>query len=388
MNRRQFLKYGTYGIAAVALSNALPIPNVFRTKESLAAQGGTLKLVMKDVLAEMVDHTVVNMWAFDDEINGPRVPGTTIFAEENQTIDIQLTNAMDEVHAFAIPGVVDSGDILPGQSIRLTFPAPQAGTYMYMDPLNEPVNRVMGLNGAMVVLPVNARTPYSNPTRQVLRLFDALGTRGNVADIFPGDPWLPDRTRIWLINSIDPEKNQMVQDLPPGEVIDSRLFTKNYLPRYFSLSGKSGYFSSHDPKIFPHGNIGQPLLLRVLNAGLATHSPHIHGNHVYQLSKNGNITDNPILLDTWSMEPGTVKDLLLPFIQPPDAYPWPPSNIREFPMPFAMHCHNEPSQTAAGGNYPQGLITDWEITSPQVGGPEPPEEEFPFFRGMDPALFK
>lgn len=57
-------------------------------------------------------------------------------------------------------------------------------------------------------------------------------------------------------------------------------------------------------------------------------------------------------------------------------------------MPFTMHCHTEMSQTAAGGNYPQGAVTDWEIRSPQVGGPEASEEEFPSFRGMDPALFK
>jgi hypothetical protein len=26
-----------------------------------------------------------------------------------------------------------------------------------------------------------------------------------------------------------------------------------------------------------------------------------------------------------------------------------------------MHCHCEMSQTAAGGNYPQGLVTHWQI---------------------------
>jgi hypothetical protein len=29
-----------------------------------------------------------------------------------------------------------------------------------------------------------------------------------------------------------------------------------------------------------------------------------------------------------------------------------------------MHCHTEMSQTAGGGNYPQGLVTDWELTGP------------------------
>lgn len=390
MKRREFIKYGTYGLASLAIGSSVSLPKVFRASESMAGdEDRPLRFMMKEVTAEMVDRAHVPMWTFEDNRHGPRIPGTALFVDEGQTISMEIANMMDEVHAFAIPGVVRSPDLLPGQSAILTFAAPPAGTYMYLDPLNAPVNRVMGLHGTLVVQPTGANnTPFSQPTPQVQQLFDALGTRGNVPTIFPGDPWDHEKTRIWLFNSIDPIKNEIVAGLPAGEVMDSRAFMQDYQPRYFTISGKTGFFASHDPKILPHGNIGQPHLLRVLNAGLATHSPHIHGNHVFELSKNGVVTDNPLLLDTWTMEPGTVKDLLLPFIQPPDAYPWPPSNIREFPMPFAMHCHTEMSQTAAGGNYPHGLITDWEITSPQVGGPEPSELDFPLFRGMDPSLFK
>ena len=32
------------------------------------------------------------------------------------------------------------------------------------------------------------------------------------------------------------------------------------------------------------------------------------------------------------------------------------------PIEYPMHCHMEPSQTAAGGNYPGGLVTHWAIT--------------------------
>jgi hypothetical protein len=31
-----------------------------------------------------------------------------------------------------------------------------------------------------------------------------------------------------------------------------------------------------------------------------------------------------------------------------------------------MHCHIEMSQTAAGGNYPQGLVTDWQMLGPYI----------------------
>ncbi len=40
------------------------------------------------------------------------------------------------------------GPLAAGESRTLTFLAPRGGTYLYFDPLNEPVNRVMGLYGA------------------------------------------------------------------------------------------------------------------------------------------------------------------------------------------------------------------------------------------------
>jgi hypothetical protein len=38
-----------------------------------------------------------------------------------------------------------------------------------------------------------------------------------------------------------------------------------------------------------------------------------------------------------------------------------------FPLRYVMHCHTEMSQTAAGGNYPQGMVSHWEILG-GVGG--------------------
>ena len=150
-----------------------------------------------------------------------------------------------------------------------------------------------------------------------------------------------------------------MQNNPP---ISPAAFVRNFLPRYFTINGKSGFFASHDDHIAPHGRVGEPALLRVLNAGLAIHSPHIHGNHVYQLAINGRVQNNIFLLDTWTMRPLDRRDVFLPFIKPLDIPPaaWPPVE-ESFPLVYPMHCHMEMSQTSGGGNYPQGLITDWVI---------------------------
>ena len=53
----------------------------------------------------------------------------------------------------------------------------------------------------------------------------------------------------------------------------------------------------------------------------------------------------------------------------PDEIPleaWPPRE-EKFPLYYPMHCHIEMSQTAAGGNYPQGMITHWEMLGMRRG---------------------
>jgi len=155
-----------------------------------------------------------------------------------------------------------------------------------------------------------------------------------------------------------------------GQTINPASVTASFRPRYFTLNGLSGVDAVHDPATTPEGYVGEPLVLRVLNAGLATHSPHIHGNHVMELSgtdalANQVVRDNIVERDTWLMAPLERKDLLLPFERPPDI-PDPAYPMRQepFPLRYPMHCHMEMSQTAGGGNYPQGLIADWRILGP------------------------
>jgi hypothetical protein len=107
-----------------------------------------------------------------------------------------------------------------------------------------------------------------------------------------------------------------------------------------------------------------------MNAGLATHAIHLHGNHVMECTES--LPGGPTVIethvyerDTSMLKPMMRTDLLLPFERPPDVPDgaWPPRE-EPFPQRFVMHCHTEMSQTAGGGNYPQGLVTHWEMTGP------------------------
>lgn len=391
IGRREFLKYSSCGLVAIAVGT-LDIPLLLNSRAF--AVGQSVDLTMEGALVEMIDQTQVFHWLFSSPATGPAFPGPVIFAMSGDEITINLTNNLSELHAFGIVSTdVKSGPIAPGGMSTITFTAPAAGTYLYLDPMNAPVNRVLGLHGLLVVLPQSGNTPYSMPTIPVQELFNDLGK----TELFLGEGWVPEHSRIWLFGSIDPSFNARAQR---SEAIDSTQFTATFLPRYFTINGKSGAFASHGEDVIPKGRIGQPHLIRMVNAGMAAHSPHLHANHFYVLSLNNMVRDNVIDVDTFTVAPLDRVDVLIPFIRPPDIPGDEHIPLRDLipnelalvlitpqsPLSWPMHCHMEMSQTAAGGNYPQGLVTHFEITG-DVDGVDFPHP-IPLARGVGVRVAK
>ena len=384
MKRREFIKTGLTGLAAIAVGS-VSLPHLFRV-EAFAADR-IIELTMDPALVEMVDGVQVFHWLFGYPSTGPSFPGPVIFATAGDDITLKLTNNLKEPHAFQIVGTdIKTLPIDPGQNRMLRFTAPAAGSYLYLDPLNEPVNRVLGLHGALVVSPASGITPYNFPTPAVTRLFQDLGH----SDQFPPHAysppgWQPERFRVWLQHQIDPSFNARVMaDFlagRPSTLKGSELKTK-FLPRYFTINGKSGAFAAHDKTIALEGSIGQPMLVRILNSGLFTHSNHLHANHFYLLAVNNEVQENVLSLDSLAIKPLDRIDWLVPFRRPPDiagdentplrtlianelgltiSGPKGSPGYSQSPLVYPMHCHMEPSQTAAGGNYPQGSVAHFNF---------------------------
>ena len=388
MDRREFLKQGLTGLAAITVGS-VHIPHLFRSEALAAAR--TVDLTMEAALVEMVDGTQLFHWVFSSPLStpaiGPSFPGPAIFATTGDDITINITNTLKEPHSFQILGTrVLTPPISPGQTRTVSFKAPAAGSYLYIDPLNDPVNRVLGLHGAFIVSPVAGNTPYSFPTPNVQQLFNDLGTTPQ----FPRHAlspvgWDPARFRIWLQHSIDPAFNAQAEaDFVAGRAstVNAAQMRANFLGRYFTINGKSGVFAAHDPATTIEGRIGQPMLVRILNSGLFTYSNHIHANHIYVTAVNNAVQNNVVFIDSQAIKPLDRIDWVVPFIRPPDIAGDPAIQLRDLipeelaltipgsngspgmpqsPLPYPMHCHMEPSQTAAGGNYPQGSITHFDF---------------------------
>lgn len=435
MKRREFLKLTAAGVATLFIGKipGLGVHNAWAADQSL-------EVTITDALKDMVTHNAVNtaqcyFWIYKMRANGVDVPadcpGPTICMLNGESVNISITNTLDEPHSFFIPGmrpgdppIYDSGSIDPGQTISGSFTVNHSGAVLYYDNLNEPVNRVMGLHGALVVRPVTKAlghkfTPYDTPSTHVQRLYDAFGDPA----YFPGLAWEegdattnvpPFRQYVWLTHQASPNLFAEVGSLPAGQIYDPQDFLdaflrdpfsptrNNRVPQYFTINGQSGGFGHFSPVVTPMGRVGEPVVVHMLNAGLWTHSMHLHANHFFVTRVDGVVSDNPVWVDVYQLLPMSRVDYTIPFMRPPDipnqrgigrpdtppngvtsGLPvWPPSqelnlefpavgaslafdqqgNVidlhqRMSPLCFPMHDHSEPSQTAQGGNYNCGLIS-------------------------------
>ena len=382
MKRRSFLQLSAVGgtIAAVGVSPT-------RTRANSTTTETNFELTIAPANAEMIDGTIVYTLQY---FRGFDSPSPELRVREGERITITVTNNDSQPHGFFIPSIAEShiSTMQPGQTGRTTFTAPKGGSYLYVDYYEDPLNRLMGLHGAFIVEPdgegktlAGSETPYSvvdhNP--QIQALFDAFGSHPR----FPGDKWRARdlrREKLWLFTQVDPSLNERVA---AGEPVDPVLIQDNFLPRYFTINGLSGFDTANHHledgnaahqgragRIMPSGKQGEPCLIRCINAGLATHACHIHGNHCFELSASdlqfrNEISSNIYEHDTWELKPLQRVELILPFERPPDIPldAWPPVE-EPFPLRYVMHCHFEISQSAGGGNYPQGAVTHWQMTDP------------------------
>ncbi|MEE1621721.1 multicopper oxidase domain-containing protein [Zafaria sp. J156] len=306
------------------------------------------------------------------------LPNRTIVAETGSTVRLRVVNRLADVHELLVGGAgpgasdVTTGPIEPGGVGELEFPAPPPGTYIYHDPTNAPVQRAIGLFGTLLVMD-------------------------------PDDAWkvAPDqasfeRQWLWVCHAIDPG---WAESEAAGVTVDP--VARPPVPRYFLLNDRSGFEAlAHSPNrsinLAAHeeslvsgyarqidvrqfgedidaGTVRAGQMVRLVNPGLVFHQIHFHGNHLWTVRRNnvewpreyGWIDDDGhVVLQQWEdvveLEPMDRKDCMIPMKRPPDTtdQTW---YGRTEDWGYPMHCHAEPSQTAAGGMYPGGLVAHWQL---------------------------
>lgn len=329
ISRRKFLKFSSAGIASALLGSTGLI------SWSPRAEAATISktFYITEGFITQPDGVDVYFRGFSPDNNNLTVPGDQMIAQEGDTMRITIVNTLGTRHSFKIDGVVDSGRISGGETRTIEFKVNNAGTYLYYDGRNAPYNRLSGLHGGLAVMP-----------------------NGRDDELYDGSPRFVQQY-FWVFHDIDPVWHNAIRN---GNTPNTR-----YSPRYFTLNGLSGrppgapgahdpaIDSMYDPRSQLVGSIGDRALIRVLNPGMCQQSVHCHGNHVEWLTDHGRILPEPWSKDCVYLEgdKGQV-DIIYPFESPPDAYP--PVDTGHYPM----HLHTEMSQTAGGGLYMFGSITE------------------------------
>lgn len=329
MKRRDFLRAGSLGLAGAALGAGGLLSWIPRAHASLV----TRTYYITDGYVTQPDGEDVYFRGFSDSSSGLKVPGEPLIVQEGDTVRVTIVNTLSTSHSFVIDGMVNSGSISGGSSRTIEFVASSPGTFLYYDAQNAPYNRVTGLHGGFAVMPA-----------------------GSSNELYAGSPTFVQQY-FWVFNDCDPSWNEAVRQgyTPSG----------SYVPRYFTINGLSGrppgapgygdpYIDAmHNYDTALHGHIGDRTLVRVLNAGMCTHSIHTHGNHMEWLTNNGAIRPDVWHKDIVYLRNNMGKcDVIYPFEAPPDAYP--PVSKGAYPM----HLHDEMTQTAGGGLYMFGALTD------------------------------
>jgi len=348
MKRRDFLKFGSAALAGSAMGASglmawIPRAHAATINKTFYITHGTIT---------QADGVGVYFRGFSGSRSSLNVPGEQMIVQQGDTVNITIVNTLSTSHSLVIDGIsdatVNTGRIRGGRSASVSFSADNTGTFLYYDAQNAPYNRLIGLHGGIAVMP-----------------------KGSSNELYPGSPTFnnPKGQYFWIFNDIDPAWNNAIRN---GQTPGS-----NYVPRYFSLNGLTGrppgapdamnpaVDSMADPRSKLDGHLGDRTLVRCLNAGRAQHAVHLHGNHMEWLSKNGQN-----LADVWEKDiialdgNGGGMDFIFPFAPPPDAWPPVTNNTlvqaenegRHFAFP--MHLHDEMTQTAGGGLYMFGALTD------------------------------
>lgn len=229
----------------------------------------------------MPDGRVVPVWGFaQDSAPGAgdgavSVPGPALVVPPGDaSLTINLQNSLPEPVSIVIPGQVAAmtpvrnpdgrvrsftHETAPGGSGAYTWSSFRPGTYLYQSGSHVAVQVQMGLYGA-VEKDSAAQTAY------------------------PGVPYA--RDVVLLFSEIDPELHDAVATpggFGPGAAVSS---TVDYEPRYFLVNGEP--FSNQPASYLFAGRPGERILLRLLNAGLETHTPVLQGLNASLLAEDGN----------------------------------------------------------------------------------------------------
>jgi hypothetical protein len=226
-------------------------------------------------------------WRFTNDVGSPAVgPGglsSGIAVQEGDQVTVTLTNTLSVAVNFTIPGVLSNtpSAAANGGMQTYTFTAPKAGSYFFVDSVNDELAKAMGLSGPLVVAPAGG---------------------GNM--LYSGGPSF-DKQYTLVLHEVDTRVNNAVANgLAPD--------LANYEPDFYFVNGVSYPASESNPSTAITMTQQQRIAMRFINTGLHINSMHFHGWHVNVATRNRTPETIIVEKDTVPVDVSECVDIILP----------------------------------------------------------------------------
>ncbi len=277
-----------------AIAPNSPKTGIICTPGTVVGLAHTFHLVANTGDIQTPDGNAVFMWSYgngDAPDNGAfQYPGPVLCVTQGETVTVVLTNNLTEPSSIVFPGqdgsagqpgvtasggtagVLTSEAAAGGGSVSYTFVAGNPGTYLYESGSDITKQVEMGLYGALIVRPsVGAAFAYGSATG-----------------------FNPQREYLQLLSDFDPALHHAVET---GGAYDFNALHN----RYYAVNGRMFPDTLQDNgsallptqpygalvRIQPTATSDAPALVRMVNAGVANHPYHPHGNHMTQIAQDG-----------------------------------------------------------------------------------------------------
>lgn len=222
--------------------------------------------------------------------------------EISETIEITVVNRDTMPHTFTIDNVIiTSNTIQAGDTTTFNFSFSQEGAYLFYSDVS--YGKDLGASGQFLVGYESFSTFYWNLFEQQNSLSHGLS-------------------------------DSSLTNLP-----------SSFFPEVYTINNQSYPNTLSDTNAVITGNVGDTLIISIVNSGKMSHSLHFHGYHVEILHHPSNLFMEGLIKDTFPIEVGESCVVRL---------------IPHQPGMFPVHDHNLFAVNT--GAYPGGMITMIQIS--------------------------
>lgn len=259
--------------------------------------GTTFNLTAKADHISTPDGGSPMIWGYADGNGTGRAqyPGPTLIVNQGDTVTVNLTNQLSVNVSIVFPGhsvtaveetaPTDDGllalEALPGGTVKYTFTATHAGTYLYHSGTSPELQVEMGLVGAIIV------RPYG---------FNPSAPRAH-----NHDDSRYDHEYLFLLSEMDPLIHRTVEFQGPS-ALESTNYLSDYFPNYWFINGRNApdtmfpafvaWLPTQPYNCMPRMRPGEKLLMRVVVAGRDLHPFHHHANHSRIIARDGRLLES------------------------------------------------------------------------------------------------